>query len=126
MSMTFKFAAALAVGILAASAVQAAESPDVAAGRRIAQRNCGGCHAVTHGRSPWRDAPPFRLLHRRYPPGGLEQILREGMLAPDDPSDEAAHALHPRMPQVALGDDEVSELTAYLKSLEPPVHKRGR
>jgi mono/diheme cytochrome c family protein len=110
---------------LLATAAPAAESSRVAAGRLLAQRHCGGCHATAGGRSPFADAPPFRQLYRRYPPGGLERILKEGMLAPDQPSDEGSRPRHPRMPMVTLGMDETAELRAYLTSLEPPAHRRG-
>ena len=92
--------------------------PLVSAGQRIAQRDCGGCHAVGSGASPLADAPPFRDLHRRYPAGGLRQILQEGMIAPLDPPEEGSPRRHPRMPMVTLGEDELADLTAYLKSLE--------
>jgi mono/diheme cytochrome c family protein len=112
---------AAASGLLAASAAWAARppAPEEAAGRRIAQRECGACHAVDEGDSPLPEAPPFRLLHRRYPVGGLDQILREGMLAPADPQEEGRPAGHPRMPTVALDIDERDALIAYLRSLEP-------
>ena len=92
----------------------------VAAGRLIAQRNCGGCHAVGPGESPLAAAPPFRLLHRRYGAGGLEPLLRRGMLADHpNPLEEGRRAANPVMPSVSLGEDEVANLTAYLRSLEP-------
>ncbi len=103
-----------------AGAALAADPPyQVAAGKLIAQRNCGVCHAVGVGPSPLAAAPPFRELYHRYPPGGLEQILEEGMLAPTEPPEEGAPRRHPRMPQFTLGPDEVANLKAYLKSLEP-------
>jgi mono/diheme cytochrome c family protein len=118
----------LALALLgAAPALAETPNPDVAAGRRIAERNCGGCHAVAQGFSPLADAPPFRDIHRRYPAGGLPQILQEGMVAPLRPPEEGSVPHHPRMPMAELGDDEVAALTAYLKSLEParkaPGHK---
>lgn len=88
-------------------------------GQRIAQSSCGGCHAVADGPSPLADAPPFRTLHRRYPAGGLAQLLEEGMLPADRPLEEGSQPTHPRMPTAALGSDEVAALTAYLRSLEP-------
>jgi mono/diheme cytochrome c family protein len=113
--------AALAAMALAVSAatLACAQSPDVAFGRRVAQRNCGGCHAVAGGRSPNPDSPPFRRLYRRYGPGGLDALLAEGMLAPTDRSEEGGRPYHPRMPQVRLDEDEAAALKAYLKSLEP-------
>jgi mono/diheme cytochrome c family protein len=112
--------------LTAADAAQALPrlSPAVAAGRHIAQQNCGGCHAVGRGASPLADAPPFRLLYRRYGSRTLGDLLQEGMLAPPGPRDEADQPMHPRMPTVQLDPDQAADLTAYLKSLEPP--RRGR
>ena len=45
------------------------------------------------------------------------------MLAPTDRPEEGEAPRHPRMPQAALGEDEVAALKAYLHSLEP---KPGR
>jgi len=91
----------------------------IAYGQRIAERSCGGCHAVGEGASPLADAPPFRTLHRRYPAGGLAQLLEEGMLPPATMQEEGSRPSHPRMPTAALDPDEVAALTAYLRSLEP-------
>lgn len=90
----------------------------VAYGERIAERSCGGCHAVADGSSPLADAPPFRTLHRRYPAGGLAQLLSEGMLPPASATEEGSQTTHPRMPTAILDPDEVAALTAYLRSLE--------
>ena len=111
--------ALVAAAILTATSAGAAEAPDVAAGRAIAQRYCGGCHAVTTRRSPFRDAPPFRSLYRRYKPGHLYALLQEGMLPSDQPGEEADQARHPRMPTAPLGPDEAAELRKYLESLDP-------
>jgi mono/diheme cytochrome c family protein len=101
-----------------------AETPEVSAGRRVAQRNCAECHALDKGPSPLADAPPFAELHRRYPRGGLGQLLSEGMLAPIDTQEEGHVRVHPRMPQAQLGEDEVFELVEYLRSLEPRRSRR--
>ena len=116
--------AILASGL--AAAVQASPelpprllSSQAQGGQRIAQRNCGICHAVDARPSPLADAPPFATLYRRYPPGGLDQILTEGMLAPSRKPEEGSPDHHPRMPMVELDDDEVAQLKAYLRSLDP-------
>ncbi len=105
---------------LVATDVARARSPDVVFGQRIAERNCGECHAIGDGPSPNRDSPPFRLLYLRYGAGGLDALLAEGMLAPTAPAAEGSPRTHPRMPQVILGEDELAALKAYLHSLEPP------
>jgi mono/diheme cytochrome c family protein len=112
-----------AVSVLAVGAAQAATSTDVIAGRRIAQENCGGCHAIGPGRSPSPAAPPFRNLYHRYRPGGLNRLLQEGMLA-DTSQEEGSIALHPRMPSRRLDPDQVASLKAFLHSLDPRRSRR--
>ena len=112
-------AAAFAGAAGASEKIDAANSVDISLGQRIAQRHCGGCHAVAAGDSPLADAPPFRNLHRRYPAGGLAQLLDEGMLPEVNPREEGGRPGHPRMPTAKLDLDEVAALTAYLRSLEP-------
>ncbi|CAN5350534.1 cytochrome c [soil metagenome] len=120
--------ATLATGVLLASLIGACalagaqpqrEPPSMSGGQRIAERNCGGCHAVGAGVSKLADAPPFRTLHERYSPGGLDQILREGMLRPSRMPEEGSPPSHPRMPMADLDDDEVAQLKTYLRSLDP-------
>jgi mono/diheme cytochrome c family protein len=103
-------------------AVAADAVGDARYGLKIAQRYCGGCHAVAGGSSPLFDAPPFRNIYKRYRKGGLSELLREGMLQPSELPQEGTQRLHPRMPMAVLGDDEVKALTAYLRGLEP--HRR--
>jgi len=122
--LTWVVAAAIVCAMAWTMDASAAERADVAAGRAIAARNCGVCHATAAGRSPLPDAPPFRRLYRRYRPGGLGALLQEGMLPPDEPADEGAQVRHPRMPIVPLGPDEVAELKAYLRSLDPRLDRR--
>jgi cytochrome c len=111
------------LAVMAVNPIASAETPDVSAGRRIAEQNCGGCHATGAESSPLADAPPFRQLYLRYPAEGLGWLLQEGMIAPQEPRDEAPQVFHPRMPIVDLDVGQVSELRAYLQSLEPPALK---
>ena len=120
--------ATLAIGVLLASLVGGCtlagaqpqrEPPGISGGQRIAERNCGGCHAVGSGDSKLADAPPFRTLHDRYPPGGLDEILQEGMLRPSRMPEDGSPKFHPRMPMADLDDDETAQLKAYLRSLDP-------
>ncbi len=108
---------------LAAWSAQTAESPQVIDGRRIATVNCGGCHAIGAGKSPLADAPSFRKLYGRYPPGGLEQLLLEGMLA-GEAHEEAEGVIHPRMPRVTLDMDQTADLKTFLRSFEPKRRRR--
>jgi len=109
-----------AAALLAVTGVQAAEPDAVTAGRAVAERYCGGCHSTGALPSRLDDAPPFRDLHKRYGPGGLEALLKQGMLTPEPSMEEGNMPGHPRMPQSGLGVDERAYLTTYLRSLEPP------
>ena len=76
-------------------------------GRAFAQIACARCHAVgPNGDSPLAEAPPFRVLHYRYPVEDIQESLAEGMKTG-----------HP-MPEFQLDSDEIRDLLAYLKSLE--------
>jgi mono/diheme cytochrome c family protein len=92
-----------------------APDPQVEAGRIVAERACGGCHAVGEGPSPHPKAPPFRTLGRRGPIDGL---LERGMLA-DHPRalEEGRRDSHPDMPTLRLEPDEIANLVAYLRDL---------
>jgi len=97
------------------------DGPDLAAasaGRRLAMRQCGGCHGVPDAPSSLPDAPPFATLKERYRPGCLGSVLSEGMLAPLRPPEEGSPRSHPRMPMAVLDDDQIRDLTAYLQSLD--------
>jgi mono/diheme cytochrome c family protein len=99
-------------------AVLAAPAPpeDIAAGRSIAIRNCGECHAVDVG-SPGRmpGAPPFAALYKTFPPEHLAEALEKGWLAD-----------LPHMKAFDLGPDERAALAAYVISLQPhPLKKQS-
>ena len=53
-------------------------------------------------------APPFRVLHLRYPVENLSQPLGEGIVTG-----------HPTMPEFRLDPGEVHDFIDFLKSLEP-------
>lgn len=120
-------AASLTVLSISSWAV-AAERPSVTAGRKVAERNCAACHAIGDRESPLKEAPPFARLKYRYGPGGLAQLLEEGMIKNWPRSlEEGAAPIHPRMPALELGEDEINALVDYLRSLEAPdaVQRRG-
>jgi len=77
-------------------------------GKLLAQSRCANCHAIEKtGVSPLRQAPPFRILHRRYPIEALEEALAEGIATG-----------HPQMPLFRFSPEQIGDLTAYLKTLE--------
>jgi len=97
-----------AAGMLDAVVASAADSP-VERGRTFAQANCAGCHAIgPKGESPLKAAPPFRVLHLRYPIEDLQESLAEGITT-----------AHRAMPQFQFATERIGDLIAYLKSLEP-------
>ncbi len=112
---------ALGVCVLFGPSAQAqpGDAPTIAFGRGVAQRFCGQCHGLGAEPSPFPDAPRFGDLHKRYRSGGLDELLREGMLTPDPSMEEGNMPGHPRMPQRRLDVDERAALAAYLRSLEP-------
>lgn len=134
---TVAVVALAALGVSTAMGQAAHPAPElgpgaIANGQRLAQRHCGGCHAVAGGSSPLADAPPFPQLFNRYRPGHLDEILAEGMLAPRERPEEGSPAHHPRMPMVTMDEDEAADLKAYLRSLDPrpappaPCSPQGR
>lgn len=93
---------------LAGSAVLA-QSPAAQRGLTFVRVHCAQCHAIDRvSDSPLAVAPPFRTLHLKYPIESLERPLAEGIIA-----------AHPSMPQFRLEPDQIRDVIAYLKTLEP-------
>jgi cytochrome c len=83
-------------------------SPEAQRGMVFVRTHCAHCHSVTRvGQSPLPIAPPFRTLHERYPVESLQESLGEGIVTG-----------HPSMPEFQLDPGQVSDVIAYLKSLE--------
>ena len=105
------------VGTIAIGGVAVAQ--DVSPGRAVAQRHCATCHHISAGESPLADAPPFATLKYRYGAGGLTELLEKGMIKDRPyPLDEGQRLIHPRMPAFPLGEGEVVDLAAYLRTFE--------
>jgi cytochrome c len=102
-------AALLAVAVLGLGAADAsALEPREQRGLTFAKAHCAMCHAIgPSGASPLKIAPPFRVLHERYPVETLAEALAEGI-----------QTGHPAMPEFRLDSAAISDLIAYLKSLE--------
>jgi cytochrome c len=82
--------------------------PNVMAGKAFAQANCSHCHSIDKfTKSPLALAPPFRVLHMRYPVESLEEALGEGITTG-----------HPSMPEFRLDPGQVGDFISFLKSLE--------
>lgn len=81
----------------------------VAIGEDIAEAQCGRCHALgMNDKSPHKDAPPFRIVAKRYKLEDLAEALAEGIMVG-----------HPDMPVVAMNEDEVNAFLTYMGSLLP-------
>jgi len=105
--------------VMASSPALQSAPANLLAGRRLADEYCATCHSTGASGSPLPNAPPFRELFKRYPAGGLDALLREGMLAPAYPPEEGGSLRHPHMPLVQLDDDQRRDLREFLRSLEP-------
>ncbi len=96
-------AALLMLGAQAAAALEA--RPE--AGRLVAQRECGVCHAIgLNDDSPLPDAPRFRDLRGQVTTETFALLLANRM-----------EVGHPRMPRLRLDDDELNRLLDYWNSL---------
>ena len=85
-----------------------AASPSEQRGKTFALTNCARCHAIDRASSsPLKIAPPFRILHTRYPVETLAEALAEGI-----------QTGHPTMPEFRLDPDQIHDLLSYLKTLE--------
>lgn len=94
--------------ILALSTSSGYAEPSAERGRTFAQTNCSQCHSIDRSTpSSLAIAPPFRLLHLRYPVESLEETLAEGIVTG-----------HPSMPEFRLDPGQVNDLIKFLKSLE--------
>jgi len=83
-------------------------SPAAQRGLMILRANCSRCHAIGKiGESPLPIAPPFRMLHERYPVEDLQEPLAEGIVTG-----------HPTMPEFRFDPGQVGDIIAYLRSLE--------
>jgi cytochrome c len=88
----------------------AAARDDVARGRKIAEANCGRCHAIGRtGESPNPASPPFRTLAGKYPLENLEEALAEGIVVGHGGLD---------MPRFRFAPAQIEALLTYLASIQ--------
>jgi mono/diheme cytochrome c family protein len=96
--------------LLMVSGAHAAQAQSARAQRgfTFVQTNCSQCHAVGRfGDSPLKEAPPFRILHTRYPIESLAESLAEGIITG-----------HPSMPEFQLDAAQINDVLAYLNSIQ--------
>jgi mono/diheme cytochrome c family protein len=105
---------AVAAGLIAAR-VATAQPASLGHGHELLRTNCSMCHAVGRtGASPNPASPAFRELGARYPIDDLAEALAEGIIVG-----------HPQMPQFKFSGDDVTDIIAYLKSIQarpPPAN----
>lgn len=98
----------IAIAAISAASPASADIQSVRRGKAFAKANCAPCHSIGRTtRSPRADAPPFRILHKRYPVETLADALGEGLSLG-----------HPKMPEFRLDPDEVDDFINFVKSLE--------
>ncbi|MDI1366451.1 MAG: cytochrome c [bacterium] len=86
-------------------------SDPVSRGKALVEARCTTCHAVgPTGESPVSPAPAFRTLGQRYPVANLQEAFAEGISNG-----------HPKMPQFVLEEQDVTDLIAYLESIQTPA-----
>jgi cytochrome c len=87
----------------------AAQSPAAQRGLTFVRVHCAQCHSIDKvSESPLAVAPPFRTLHQKFPIESLRPRLAEGIMA-----------THPTMPQFRLDADQISDVLAYIETLQP-------
>ncbi len=106
MSLRLALSMLLLTGLMGTMAT--ATDGQVQRGKTFVEANCATCHAVGRiGASPINVAPAFRDLHTKYPVEDLAEALAEGITTG-----------HPTMPEFQLEPDQITDVLAYLKSLE--------
>jgi cytochrome c len=79
-------------------------------GESLLSQHCAMCHAIGRsGRSPHRQAPPFRTLSQRYPIESLSEALGEGLFTG-----------HPEMPEFVFPPRDIGAILSYLRSIQKP------
>src|SRR5262245_55164796 len=104
-----RVACALVVFTLTMILAESAWSDDALSqsGRRIAEINCARCHSIKKsGESPFRPAPPFRVIARIYKASDLEEALVEGIVVG-----------HPAMPEFRMSSEQATALSSFIDSL---------
>lgn len=88
--------------------VETATPAQIDAGRRIVELQCVSCHAVrSSDMSRVSTAPPLRTLAERYPVTGLPEAFAKGVLVG-----------HPNMPDFRFNATQITEILAYLQSIQ--------
>ena len=96
-----------AMGVIAPVLAQGTGTP-AGRGEFLLTTHCARCHAVGRtGASPHPEAPPFRMLSRKYKIEGLAEALAEGLSTG-----------HPDMPEFVFAAEDVGAIIDYLQSIQ--------
>jgi len=96
------------LALLCETAGAQGRSPAEQRGLDFVRVNCAQCHAIDKvSPSPLAIAPPFRIIHTKYPIVYLEEAFAEGIVTS-----------HPTMPQFRLDPGQIADVIAYFKTLE--------
>jgi mono/diheme cytochrome c family protein len=94
--------------LVSSSPLFAAPSPSAQRGLSLARLNCARCHSIDKvSESPLKLAPPFRVLHERYPVESLEEPLAEGLVTG-----------HSNKPEFRFEPDQIQDFIEFLKTLQ--------
>ena len=94
--------------MLLSSAAQAQSQDPVKHGRQLVGKFCSTCHAVARfGRGPNKNAPPFRLLGRKFDLDAFPGMLERGI-----------SSTHPDMPVFKFSPDDARDVVIYLRSIQ--------
>lgn len=78
-----------------------------ATGHALLEAKCVACHGIGRSdKSKHKDAPPFRLIARKYKVENLAEAFAEGIVVG-----------HPDMPEFVFQPEEIAAILAYLKEL---------
>ena len=97
----------IAILLLLSLVAQPAVARDADKGQQLAKTLCSRCHAIGPvSASPHPQAPPFRVVARRYKPENLEEALAEGIVVG-----------HRDMPEFEFTTQDIDNFIAYLNRL---------
>lgn len=100
---------AAGLSILVAGQAAASDRESEFRGRRLAEANCYGCHALAlHDQGLDERAPPFRELARRPDVDTLRADMAGDLFE-----------RHPEMPDFEPTPDQIDDLVDFIESLAP-------
>lgn len=100
-------AAGLPLAAISPARAGADEAALLEAGKALVRENCSRCHAIgLDDKSPHDQAPPFRVVMKRYPAENIAEALAEGIVSG-----------HSDMPEFSFEPDQIDAIVSYLNSL---------